>query len=49
MKSCRVTRVVLDGVEESEALTRDGDPTAKVAQEQADGIARQVDSGLGTS
>jgi hypothetical protein len=33
----------------NEALTREADPTAKVAQEQADGIARQVDSGLGTS
>jgi hypothetical protein len=33
----------------NKALTRDADPTAKVAREQADGIARQVDSGLGTS
>jgi hypothetical protein len=33
----------------NKTLTRDADPTANVAQEQADVIARQVDSGLETS
>jgi hypothetical protein len=33
----------------NKALTRETDPTANVAQEEADAIARQVDGGPGTS